>query len=72
MIGLKTLGGKKITINAELIEMVESMPETIITLVNGRKLLVRESQEEITELVLEYRRRIHSSAAGVPDGFEVR
>ena len=50
MIRVNALSGKEITINAELIEMVENMPETLITLVNGRKLLVKESQEEITEL----------------------
>ncbi|NLJ99972.1 MAG: flagellar FlbD family protein [Clostridia bacterium] len=71
MIRVNALSGKEITINAELIETVENMPETLITLINGKKLLVRESQEEITELVLEYRRLAYTPA-GVPDGFEVR
>lgn len=43
-------------LNADLIEFVESTPDTHITLVTGKKILVRESPEEIIDRVLEYRR----------------
>jgi len=56
MIDITTLDGRRITVNAELLEMVESVPETLITLTTGKRLLVKESQREIKELVLEYRR----------------
>jgi len=58
MIRVTTLSGKEIVINAELIEEVESMPETVITLTTGRKVLVRETLEEIMEKVIVYRKRI--------------
>jgi len=58
MIDITTLDGRRITVNAELLEMVESVPETLITLTTGKRLLVKESQREIKELVLEYRRLI--------------
>ena len=34
-------------LNAELIEMIEETPDTVVTLTNGKKLLVEESMEEI-------------------------
>ncbi|NLO89020.1 MAG: flagellar FlbD family protein [Clostridia bacterium] len=59
MIDITTLNGRRVTVNAELIEMVESVPETLITLTTGRKMLVKETQEEIKQLVLEYRRLVN-------------
>ena len=56
MIEVTIFDGTKISINADLIEMVESVPETLITLTTGRKLIVKEPREEIRRLVLEYRR----------------
>ncbi|HBT20164.1 MAG TPA: endoflagellar protein [Peptococcaceae bacterium] len=58
MIEITTLNGRRVTINAELIEMVERVPETLITLTTGRKMLVKETPEEVKQLVLEYRRLI--------------
>lgn len=45
-------------LNAELIETIEKTPDTVITLVNGKKLIVEESVEEIVRKVMEYRRAI--------------
>ncbi|MCB1180022.1 MAG: flagellar FlbD family protein [Leptospiraceae bacterium] len=45
-------------INASQIEMIEATPDTVITLINDRKLIVRESIEEIREKVIEYHSRI--------------
>jgi len=59
MIEITTLNGRRITINAELIEIVESVPETLITLTTGKKMLVKETPEQIKQLVLEYRRLIN-------------
>lgn len=47
-------------VNAELIETVEATPDTIITLLTGRKLIVHETPDELMALVVEYRRRITS------------
>lgn len=60
MIEVTRLRGKKITINAELIEVVEETPDTVITLTNGKKFVVSESVEKVTELVIDYKRKIHT------------
>lgn len=54
----KTKDVKEMVINAELIETVESTPDTIITLLNGNKVIVQESVEEIVEKVIEYKKKI--------------
>ena len=46
-------------LNAELIETVEETPDTVITLMNGNKVLVEEGMDEIIRLVIEYRRSIN-------------
>ena len=46
MIEVTRLKGKKMMINAELIETVEETPDTVITLTNGKKFVVSESAEE--------------------------
>ena len=49
----------ELVLNAELIETVEETPDTVITLTNGKKILVEESMDEIIRLVMEYRRELH-------------
>ncbi len=58
MINVKRLNDSKIVINSELIEFVEATPDTIITLTTGQKILVRESVEEIVDMVKEFKRSI--------------
>jgi len=53
-----------IAVNAELIETVESTPDTLITLTTGHRLLVQESVEAVVGLVLEYRRAIGATRGG--------
>ncbi|MBE6068728.1 MAG: endoflagellar protein [Clostridium lundense] len=60
MIEVTGLDRKKFILNAEHIEKMESVPESLITLVNGKKYLVRESLDEILERVLIYKRKIFS------------
>jgi len=48
MIELTRLNGTHITINALLIEQLESTPDTVVTLTTGRKVVVREAVEEVT------------------------
>ena len=57
MIEVTRLKGKKMTINAELIETVEETPDTVITLTNGKKFVVSESAEQVTSLVIGYKRK---------------
>ncbi|MGB8955588.1 MAG: flagellar FlbD family protein, partial [Tumebacillaceae bacterium] len=57
-------------INATLIETVESTPDTVITLMNGKKLIVRETVEEVLALVESYYRRIGLIAVQVQQNAE--
>lgn len=45
-------------LNAELIETVEETPDTVVTLTNGKKLIVEESMDEVVRRVMDYRRAI--------------
>jgi len=57
MIELTRLNGHPLTVNSDLIKHAESSPDTVITLVTGEKLIVRETCAEIRESVLDYRAR---------------
>ena len=52
MIELTRLNGHPIVINAELIKFVEQNPDTVITLVTGDKMVVREAAPEVMRRVL--------------------
>ena len=58
MIRLKRLNQTDIVLNAELIEMIEETPDTIITLTNGHKLVVANGAEEVIEKVITYKQKI--------------
>ena len=45
-------------VNAELIKMLESTPDTIITLINGDTIVVRESVDEVVGRAIDYARQI--------------
>lgn len=61
MIEVTRLRGAKIIINAELIECIEETPDTVITLTSGKKFVVSESGKEIVDLVINYKRKIHTA-----------
>lgn len=58
MIKLKRLNQTDIVLNAELIELIEETPDTIITLTNGHKLVVANSADEVIEMVVIYKQKI--------------
>ena len=58
MIELTKLNDIKFTVNAELIEMVEEVPDTVITLTTGKKIFVKESRQNIKNLVILYKQEI--------------
>ncbi|HRY30546.1 MAG TPA: flagellar FlbD family protein [Elusimicrobiota bacterium] len=58
MIKVHRLNGTEITVNAELIETVEATPDTGICLVTGNRFVVRESVDEVTEKIVDYRKKI--------------
>ena len=58
MIEITKFNGTKTLINPDLIELVESTPDTMITLTTGRKIIVKESRQEVNNLVKSYRKEI--------------
>ena len=56
MIEVTKMNGTKILINAEIIESVEETPDTVISFVTGKKIIVKESRQEIKNLVILYKR----------------
>ena len=54
----KAIQNKKVVINADMIEFIEEIPETVITLTTGKKIIVKEKKEEIIELVVNYKRAV--------------
>jgi len=58
MIEITKLNGIKILVNPDLIEMVEETPDTVLTLTTGRKIIVKESRQEVKNLVKLYRKDI--------------
>jgi flagellar protein FlbD len=60
MIMLHRLDGKSIVVNSDLIEFIESIPDTIITLTSGNKFIVRESVPDVQQAVVNFRRSLFS------------
>lgn len=58
MIEVTSLNDKKSYINAELIERVEEAPDTVITLTSGKKIIVKESRQEVKNLVVSYKKEL--------------
>ncbi len=66
MIKVTRLNDQEFVINAELIESIEATPDTMIALTNGKKIMVKNSLDEIIERVEAYKRRSTAPAqAGV-------
>ena len=63
MIELTRLNGSPMMLNSDLIKTAESSPDTMLTLINGEKLIVREDTATVTERVLAYRARLLADVA---------
>jgi flagellar protein FlbD len=58
MIQVTRLNNTKFVINAELIEMIEATPDTMISLTTGKRFVVKETIEEIIRRIIEYKMSI--------------
>lgn len=58
MIQLTRINHVPLVLNSDLIEHIETTPDTVISLTNGQKFMVRESTEEIIRKVMDFRRAI--------------
>lgn len=59
MIWLTRLNGNKFVLNSDLIKSMESTPDTVITLTEGEKFMVKEPVDTIIQLTIEYRRKLY-------------
>jgi flagellar protein FlbD len=71
MIYVTRLNHTPLVLNSDLIEQIESTPDTVISLTTGQKIMVLESTDEIMERVLHFRRAIAAGPRGMgPDEHE--
>jgi flagellar protein FlbD len=65
MVPLTRLTGMPFALNPDLIERVDETPDTVITLVDGTKYLVRESLADVVDAVMDYRARLLAAAGSL-------
>ena len=65
MIKLTRLNNQPLVVNSDLIKCVENSPDTVLTLVTGEKIIVRETTEQVLERVIAFRRAILANRAPV-------
>lgn len=58
MIRLTLLDNSDIVVNADMVEFVEKTPDTVISLSTGRKIVVRESVDDVIDRVVNYKRQM--------------
>ncbi|MDO4463959.1 MAG: flagellar FlbD family protein [Bacillota bacterium] len=61
MVELTRINGTKILVNPDLMELVEETPDTVVAFTTGRKIIVKESRQEIKNLVKSYRKDIFAN-----------
>ena len=59
MIQVTRLNGQEVYVNADLILFLESSPETILTLQNGKKVTVKETIPQVIERLVQFKSRIY-------------
>jgi flagellar protein FlbD len=72
MILLTRLNKHPLVVNSDLIKLIEAAPDTVITLINGEKIVVLESSADILQRVIEFRRRILEGLAPSVTGAAAR
>ncbi len=58
MIKVTKLNDEKFFINPHLIEFIEKTPDTVIRMMSDRRIIVKETPEEIMDLIIQYRQTI--------------
>ena len=59
MISVHRLNKEEFLVNCDLIEFVEETPDTVISMMSGRKLVVSETCDEIKKLIINFKRQIY-------------
>jgi flagellar protein FlbD len=65
MIRLQRLNKEEFVLNADYIESLEATPDTVITLRTGKKIMVKNSIDDIVKQVIDYRKRCNQSISVV-------
>lgn len=60
MIPVTRFNGSTIYLNAELVQSVEGTPDTVITLTNQVKIVVRDHPKDVVEAIIAYQRKVHT------------
>ena len=58
MIEVERLIGSKYFLNPHMIESMESLPDLTITMLSGKKVIVKNSPEDIINKIVDYRKKI--------------
>ena len=61
MIALTRLNGHPIMLNCDLIESLEETPDTVVTLVSGNKLVIRDKMRDVQEKIIDFKRKIYGA-----------
>lgn len=65
MIKLISINGSQICLNSDLIYKIEELPDTVITLINGKTIRVIDSMNDIIQKVVDFKRKIHQGVTEV-------
>jgi len=60
MIRVTRINHSPLILNSDLIEHMETTPDTVISLTNGQKYVVLEPADDVVEKIVEFRRRLYS------------
>lgn len=63
MIKVTRLNDSTLTINVDMIQSLQAIPETVITFTNNDKIMVKEPLEEVSQRIVDYQRTIYSNSA---------
>ena len=56
MIEVHRLNGEPFLLNSDMIETIDTTPDTVVRLMNGHRYLVREEMQEVFDKIIEFRR----------------
>ncbi|MDP8207007.1 MAG: flagellar FlbD family protein [Candidatus Electryonea clarkiae] len=71
MIRVTRLDASELMVSSDMIEFIESTPDTILTLTDGKKIIVRENPDEILDRIIIFRRRVMAPMPSDSDSMEM-
>ena len=72
MITLTRLSGSVFVLNSDLIERIDCTPDSVVTLIDGKKYVVRESLDQIIDAVRAYRGEVVAYGSQLADGTPIQ